>query len=84
MSVCRDCGQSIEKIDGEWVDAIGVGCSGRGEIGEVLPHRPWYVSNDDDSARFYFDRDVVPLVIAEEPALPTFDVNTGRSAPVMF
>lgn len=43
---CKDCGQAItlhtETPAGhlEWWDVIGIGCTGRGEWGEVLPHRP--------------------------------------------
>lgn len=37
---CADCGQTVRYVQGEWVDDIGTGCTGRGEWGEVLPHRP--------------------------------------------
>lgn len=39
--VCRHCDATIKLINGEWIDDIGVGCAGRGEWGEVLPHEPW-------------------------------------------
>lgn len=53
---CHDCGQDLEKIDGEWRDAIGVGCSGRGEWGEVLPHRPAWIQDPVTGATFAYIR----------------------------
>ncbi len=47
--VCNDCRNPIDDVQGEWVDAIGIGCPGRGEWGEVLPHRPLYIEVASDT-----------------------------------
>lgn len=65
-STCQDCGNPIDQLDtattadGQtweraWFDSIGRGCAGRGEWGDVLPHRPRYVTNESGTARYYFE-----------------------------
>lgn len=46
---CVDCDGPIDLIDGEWVDDTGIGCAGRGEIGEVVAHRPRMIETAPDT-----------------------------------
>ncbi len=56
QSTCRYCDHPIERQEprtldhgtvGVWADAVGYGCSGRGNIGDVLPHLPTSTTTEE-------------------------------------